>query len=205
MFISIVEGRAKLTEQGNFLPAAQKLKKIDKTKGKAAFETWLRFIYFTCDKESLYKNYLPSERDQKVQEMLFPDKSVTYFKKITGLEAVRKIYIEMSMSFKEKLYTRLLRDVEEMLERVSKVELTKSARVKGKRDVTFFSETEGKEVTENVWVDVIIKIDNSDEKIKAMDTLDKILKREVILKKALKEEKIEEDLKKASQQRLFDM
>ena len=204
MFIEIIEGKARLTEQGIALPAVQKLKKIDKTKGKASFEMWLRFIYFTCDIESIYKNYLPTERDKKVQEMLFPDKSVTYFKKIAGLEQVRAIYIEMSMSFKERLYVRALKDIEEMLERVSKVELTKNARVQGKRDITFFSEKEGKEVTENVYVDVMVRLDNSEEKIKSMDVMDKLLKREVILKKALKEERIESDLKKASEKRLFD-
>ena len=204
MFIEIIEGKARLTEQGIALPAAQKLKKIDKTKGKASFEMWLRFIYFTYDKESIYKNYLQQESKIKVVEMLFPEKSITYFEKIAGLKAVVAIYVEMTYTFKELLYRRLLSDIESMLDRLSKVELTRSSRVKGQRDITFFSEKEGKEVTENVHVDVMVKLDNSDEKIKAMDTLDKLLKREVVLKKALKEEQIEADLKKASDKRLFD-
>lgn len=204
MFIKISEGRAKLTSQGETLPAVKKLYKIDKTRGKASFSMWCLYLYHCYDRESIYKNYTPAEREKKVVETLFPGKSVTYFRKVTGLQAVADLYIDMSYSFKEKLYRRLLTDIDEMLDRVSKVELTKSARVKGKRDITFFSEKEGKEVTENVWVDVMIKIDNSDEKIKAMDILDKLLKREVVIKKALKEEQIESDLKKASQQRLFD-
>ena len=204
MFIEIIEGKARLSEQGIALQGVQKLKKIDKTKGKASFAMWLRFIYFTCDKDSIYRNYLPEERKKKVVEMLFTDKSVTYFEKIAGLKAVVDIYVEQSYTFKELLYRRLLSDIEVMLDLLSKVELTRSARVTGKRDVTFFSETEGKEVTENVHVDVMVKLDNSEEKIKAMDTLDKLLKREVVLKKALREEQVEADLKKASDKRLFD-
>ena len=115
-----------------------------------------------------------------------------------------EMYIEMTYTFKELLYRRLLADIESMLDRLSKIELTKSVRVKGARDITFYSTELKKNVTENVDLDVRISIDNSEEKLKAMDTLDKLLKREVILKKALKEEQIEADLQKASDKRLFD-
>lgn len=204
MYITIVEGKAKLSEQGKALPVVKRVHRIDRTKGKRAFESWMRFVYYAYDKESIYKNYLPKEREKKVVESIFPDRNVTYFKTLAGMKALIDDYIERSYTFKELLYRRLLGDVEEMLERLSKIELTKSVRVKATRDVTFYSPTEKKEITEHVPIDVVVKVDNSEEKIKAMDTLDKLLKREVVLKKALKEEQIEADLEKASQKRMFD-
>lgn len=120
------------------------------------------------------------------------------------MKALIDFYIESTYTFKELLYRRLLHDVEEMMDKLSKIELTKTVRLKRDIDVTFFSKTEKKEVTENIKVDMRISVDNSEEKIKAMDTLDKLLKREVILKKALKEEQIEAELQKASARRQFD-
>lgn len=204
MFIGIKDGIAVCNEQGMGLPLVRKLYMRDKTRHKKSFETWMRFIYYAYDKDSIYRNYLPKEREKKVVEMLFPDRTVTYFKQIAGLQAVVDLYVEMSYTFKELLYRRLLADVEVMLDRVSKIELTKTARVQGARDITFYSKELKKEITEMIDLDVRVSLDNSDEKIKAMDTLDKLLKRENILKRALKEEQIEADLKKASDKRLFD-
>jgi hypothetical protein len=204
MFISIIEGKAKVSKEGLAIPIVKKVYSRDKSTGKASFERWMRFIYYAYDKNSLYRNYLPQEREKKVVEMLFPDKTVTYFKTLPGMKELIEFYIESSYSFKELLYRRLLNDVEVMMDRLSKIELTKTTRVKGQRDVTFFSKTEKKEVTETLDLNVRVTIDNSEEKIKAMDTLDKLLKREVTLKKALKAEAIEDELKKASERRLFD-
>ena len=204
MYIELKEGKAVVNQQGMCLPLVKKVHKNDKTKGKRAFESWMRFVYFAFDKESIYKNYLPKEREKKVVEAMFTDKNVTYFRNIAGLNAVIDDYVERSYTFKELLYRRLLSDIEGMLDRLSKIELTRTARVQGSRDITFYSDELGKEITQKVDLNVRVTLDNSEEKIKAMDTLDKLLKREVILKKALKEEQVEADLQKASNKRLFD-
>ncbi len=204
MFINIKDGKAIVSSDGLALPLVKKVYSRDKVKGKASFETWMRFIYYAYNKESIYRNYLPKEREKKVVEALFPDKSVTYFKTLAGMSQLIEFYIESSYTFKELLYRRLLNDVEQMMDRLSKVELSKTVRLKQSRDITFFSKTEKKEVTETIDIDMRISVDNSEEKIKAMDTLDKLLKREVILKKALKEEQIEAELSKARAQRMFD-
>ena len=204
MFISIKDGKAIVSQDGLALPLVRKVYSRDKVKGKASFETWMRFIYYSYNKESIYRNYLPKEREKKVVEALFPDRKVSYFKNIPGMKALMDFYIESTYTFKELLYRRLLNDVEQMMDRLSKVELNKTVRLKQSRDITFFSKTEKKEVTETIDIDMRISVDNSEEKIKAMDTLDKLLKREVILKKALKEEQIEAELTKAKAQRMFD-
>ncbi len=204
MFISIKDGKAIVSQDGLALPLVRKVYSRDKVKGKASFETWMRFIYYSYNKESIYRNYLPKEREKKVIEALFPDRSISYFKNIPGMKALIEFYIESTYTFKELLYRRLLNDVEQMMDRLSKVELSKTVRLKQSRDITFFSKVEKKEVTETIDIDMRISVDNSEEKIKAMDTLDKLLKREVILKKALKEESIEAELAKAKAQRMFD-
>ena len=204
MFITIKDGKAKFSEQGMNLPVVKKLYVKDKTSGKKSFDMWGRFIYYVHDKESIYRNYLPKEREKQVVDSMFPDKSVSYFKGIAGLQAVIDTYVEMGLTFKELLYQRLLSDVEAMLDKVSRIELTKTARVQGARDVTFYSERLKEEITEKIDLNVRVTLDNSEEKIKAMDTLDKLLKREVILKNALREEQVAADLKKASDKRMFD-
>jgi len=203
MFIDIIEGKAVVSEEAMSVPIFQKVYKIDKAKGKKSFDLWMRFVYSAYSKESIYHNYLPKEREKRVVENMFPDKSVSYFKGIAGMKQLIEFYIESTYTFKEKLYLRLLNDVEEMMERLSKIELTKITRVKGKKDITFYSEKVKEDITESIDIDVRISIDNSEEKIKAMDTLDKLLKRESVLKKALKEEQIEADLEERKG-RLYD-
>ena len=204
MFVELNEGKAVLTSQGEAIPLVQKIRKQDKTKNKKAFETWIRFLFFAYDKESIYRNYLPKEREKKVVEMHFPDKTVNYFKNIANLPALADEYVKMTYTFKELLYRRLLSDVEEMMDTLSKVELTKMSRIKVDKEVTFYSEKAKENITDKIKFDVRIKIDNIAEKIRAADMLEKLLKREEILKTKLKEEQMEAATKKVSQRRLYD-
>ena len=202
--IKIEKGEALLSDQFKAIPIVRKVFLRDKAKGKASFKMWMRYVYYAYSKDSIYKNYLPREREGKVVDTIFPTKTVTYFKSIAGMKQLIDFYIEASYSFKELLYRRLLIDVEQTMDRLSKVELTTTSRVKGKRDITFFSKTEKANVTETVDIDVRISIDNSAEKEKSMVLLDKLLERETKLKKALKEEEIQNQLKEASSRRLYD-
>lgn len=204
MFIEIIEGKAVISEQGLAQPYVQKVYKLDKTRGKKVFDMWMRFVYFSYSKDSIYRNYLPKEREINVVNALFPDKTVTYFKKITGMGILIERYIDLNYTFKEKLYRRLLHDIEEMQESTSLVPLTKTVRVKEKKEVTFFSIVEEQEVTEIVMFDIRITIDNSVKKLIAIDTLEKLLIREGILKKKLKEEQIEMSTAKQQKRRMFD-
>ena len=204
MFISIAEGKAVVDKQGMAQPFVQKVYKSDKSKGKKSFDSWMRFVFFAYAKESIYRNYLPEERERQVVLALFPNKTVTYFKTITGMKEFISKYINLTYTFKEKLYRRLLEDIEEMQDAASKIPLTKTVRVKGNRDITFYSRVEDQDVTESVDLDVRVTIDNTVEKLKAIDTLEKLLKREEILKKKLKEEEIEMAAQKKMQRRMFD-
>jgi hypothetical protein len=204
MFITISDGKAVVNEEGMALPFVLKVYKSDKTHNKAKFELLMRFVYHAYSKDSIYRNYLPKEREQKVVETLFPDKKLKYFKESPGMSILIKEYISMTYTFKELLYRRLLIDIEQMMDRLSKIELTKTARVKGRREIDIYVDEIGKSIKKEVDLDVRISIDNSEEKIKAMDILDKLLKREAMLKKALQEEKIEAQMKKQSEQRMFD-
>jgi len=204
MFIEIIEGKAVVSEQGMALPSVQSVYKLDKSKGKKTFNNWMKFMYYAYAKDSIYRNYLPAERERKVVEAMFPDKSVKYFKSIEGMAVLIEKYIDMTYTFKEKLYRRLLQDVEEMQEEMSRVPLKKTVRVKQDKDVKFYSRVEEQEITETVSFDVRVTIDNTPEKLKAMDNLEKLLIREEILKKKLKEEQIEMDTAKKNQRRQFD-
>lgn len=204
MFISIKEGKAVVNEQGMAQPFVKKVYKNDKSKGKKSFESWMRFVFYSYSKESIYRNYLPEDRERHVVLALFPDKSVTHFKTIIGMKELISKYVDITYTFKEKLYRRLLQDIEEMMDAASKIPLVKTTRVKGAREITFFSRVEEQDVTELVDLDVRVTIDNTVEKLKAIDTLEKLLKREEILKKKLKEEEIEMAAQKKTERRMFD-
>jgi len=204
MFISLVEGKAVVNEQGMELAIVKKVYKADKSNHKVSFEKWMRFVYHVWHRDSIYRNYMPKEREKKVVTMVFPDKTVSYFKGISGMKDLIDVYIDMCYSFKEKIYIRLLNDIEVMMDKLSKIELTKTARVIGEKEVTWYSKKTEKEETETIPLSVRVTIDNSEEKIKAMDVIDKLLKREAVLKEALKKEQIENDLKKTSLTRQFD-
>ena len=203
-WITIVEGKAVVSPEGMSLPLVQKVYKVDKKKGKPSFEVWMRFLFFAFFKDSIYINYLPREREQKVVETIFPDKSVTYFHKITGMDQLIKFTIGSTYTFKEKLYRRLLEDIEDEMDRLSKIKSERMARVKGNREIRFVSSITQEEVKEIVPLDVMVKIDNSEEKLKSMDVIDKLMKREKLLKEELKKEEIARNLEESSGRYKFD-
>lgn len=203
MFLELVEGEVIVNEQGMDHPAVKKLYASDKKKGKPAFKKAMKFIYYVYHKDSIYRNYLPHKRELKVIEVMFPGAHVNEFIRDPKIKAVISAYVDANYTFKEKIYKRLLKDIEDMMEKVSKVPLTKTTRVKQARDVSFFCKECKKEITQNIEVNANLVIDNSEEKLKAMDVLEKLLNRETILKKQLKEE--EQNLKIAkSAGYLFD-
>ena len=203
MFLELLEGEIKVTEQGKALKEYKELRAADKTKGKTSLKKHLRFIYFAYHKKSIYRNYLPRERERKVKEALFPEDRIDYFLGNARSQRLAKVLIETSYTFKEKLYRKLLLDVEDMQRRVSDVEMTRVVRIRSPREVTFFSKTLKQEVRETIDLDVRMTVDNSEEKFKALELLEKLLKKEEILKKKLKEEEIEM-LTASGGKRLFD-
>lgn len=203
MFLELAEGEVKVTEQGKALKEVQELRKSDRTKNKQAFKKWLRFIYFSYDKKSIYRNYLPNEREKAVKDALFPDDTLHYFTRNPKLQNVAKLLVELSYTFKEKLYRKLLIDIEDMLERVSDVQMTRTVRITAPKEIEFYSETLKGQVKERVNIDTRIIVDNSEEKFKALELLEKLLKKEEILKDKLKAEEIELRTD-GSQKRMFD-
>ena len=202
--IKIVEGKAVMTDQAWAIPLVNSIYNNDRKSQKVSFEMWMRFVYFAYDKKSIYRNYLPEEREKKVVEMLFPDKTVEYFLKKKDMKAFIRFYIESTYSFKEILYRRLLQDIEDMMDRVSKVPMVKKVKVAGDKEVSFYSQIEKKTVKETIKINSYINVDNSEQKLKSMVLLDKLLEREVKLKKALKEEEIANELEKQRVARMFD-
>ena len=203
MFLELVDGEIIVSEQGLSLKEVQALKKSDRHPGKPSYKKWLRFIYFAYHKKSIYRNYLPREREKKVKEALFPDEKLAYFLSNTKVQTVAKVLIELSYTFKEKLYRTLLGDIEDMMERVSKVEMTRTARITAPKKLKFYSESLKTNVEEVVNIDTRLVVDNSEEKFKALELLEKLLKKEEILKDKLKQEEIELRTEQG-QKRLFD-
>ena len=56
VFIQIKDGKAKVSEQGMGMPVVKQVYKRDKSTGKASFEKWMKFVFHSYDKNSIYKN-----------------------------------------------------------------------------------------------------------------------------------------------------
>jgi hypothetical protein len=192
-------GDVKISEQGMSLPEAKAIWNMDKHKGKPFFNRVITFTYYVHNKGSIYRRMSPSQREQKVMAVYFPDVRDRSMDDPRVKDFI-KTYNYLTKSNKERIRDAMLRDLDEMAVKLSKIKFTKEKKVN--QDVFTHCPHCQKDVTVNV--DMRIDIDNTEEKLKAMKVIEEIISREETIKKKIDQERLVEKGKEASIQRKFD-
>ena len=203
MFLEIELDKVKVNEQGHTLKEVKALRSSDKTRDKRFFKDAITYVYYTYNKNSIFKNLLPDQRAKKVCEVFLPKRKPTDFESNVRVKDVIVLYNELSKSFKETIREKILSDIQDMMEKVANVPLTKVQRVKRTVNVEFFCDQCSAKHTQDVTIDTRLTIDNTAEKYQALDMVEKLLARESDVMKKIKEEEVDKK-KNIEIKRMFD-
>jgi hypothetical protein len=125
-------------------------------------------------------------------------KKIGEFEASAGFDDFVKWYLDFTKTYKEKMYSNHLADIETMAENISKISFTKKKRI-----IRTIKVKVGKD-----WfdadVDTELEVDNTEEKLAAMDLMTRLIEKEEYLKKKIQEEYIK-DSKKQAERRMFDI
>jgi hypothetical protein len=195
--LELRDEQVKLIEGTEGLPQIKKFKsKI--MQRKKFFDDSLCYIFYMHSRKSVFRGMLPKERKQKIFDTFFPSRKIGEFEASAGFDDFVKWYLDFTKTYKEKMYSNHLADIETMAENISKISFTKKKRI-----IRTIKVKVGKD-----WfdadVDTELEVDNTEEKLAAMDLMTRLIEKEEYLKKKIQEEYIK-DSKKQQERRLFDI
>ena len=175
MIFEYENNKVSLLPEALTLPVVAALRESDKTKGKAFYHMWIKYIYFAYRNEGIYNNqFLTTRKRMTCVNQLKKDDN--YWKTIEGNDLVMALinwYQKYSKEKEEQLLDALDKDIDTYLEYLKDIPYTKSIKVEETVDEelkSYFKEE-----------------DNSTEKMKAIkNSRDLILYRKE-LKKLVKE------------------
>lgn len=193
------------TESGEILLAKEAedydvVKKMKKSTSKKGFEDFCKYVYHTYSLVHPLSSLLPEQRMRRVSTEYLSDAKYWEIEKSNKTaSAFIDQFIQDSYSRNERFYFMLSKDMEHFRKYLSEIPFTKKQKISKEVDITF--EYNGEDVTKGVFVSTIIEIDNSKEKIDALQKANNLLKLEKDLRKQIMEEKVEA---KKSTGRIFD-
>ena len=189
--VELIEGAEALPQVKKFRTGIMQREKF--------FRDSLKYLYYMYSRKSTFSQMLPEDRKKKIFETFFPSEVKDKFDASKAFITFKDWYFEFSKSYKEKMYENHLADIEEMAVNISKIKFIKKKKII--REIQVKCPKKGDYV--KVDIDTEIEIDNTQEKLNAMDLMTRLIEKEEFLKKKIHEEYIKES-KKQKQRRLFD-
>lgn len=191
------EEKVELIPPSSSLPIVKKL--IEEYKDdKELLQKIYVYVFNVYSRESLFTEFTPEERRDRVCLDLF-DNTIRseYFEKNKIVKEFIDLFIDMTLSSVERDHERCKRDIEELHNYISEIPFNKKQRIK--RTIAFKDDETGKDLIKEV--DIVVDIDNSEEKIKAIGVREKLYGLDQKLRKLVEVEKIEREL---SAKTMFD-
>lgn len=195
--LRLKDERVELIIEAEGLPQVGEFRKSIMSR-KKFFDDCMRFIYYMYSRNSVFRDILPKEREEKIMDTFFPKRTSVDFTRSDGFNKFVEWYLDFTKSYKERMYENHLSDIEEMAINISKISFTKKKKILRTVNVKV-----GKEYMD-VDIDTEIIVDNTEEKLKAMDLMTRLIEKEEFLKKKITEEYIK-GTKKGMERRLFDI
>lgn len=192
-FLEMKDGVVSPTEEGNIIPAVQRLYNSDKTEGKKFFKDCLLYVFLVYNQEGVYKDRFENFRKKMVIERHLPKRNVGDFENNLRVVDLINEYLDRQMTKTERFLYQLEKDMEGLLNRVSNVPYTKIVKAK-------IPHVNGDGETTMIPADV--EIDNSAEKENAIKLGERMIDYGEKLRNKILKEKVDE--KKSLGQRLFD-
>lgn len=165
-------GDIDISDDGMKLEAFRKLYNDDKTQGKSYFKKVLKYIYHCYKKEHALHNLTWNMREEKVLNEYFDGEGVRYLKANKYFDSCIEQYKECEYTLNQLTYERIKEDLYDLKKHISNIKFFKKQKVK--QSIT----VQTSQGEEEVFIDMEIEIDNSEEKIKALNNMAKLLELE---------------------------
>lgn len=193
----IENGEVKVTDDGMCLPEVQALYKTDNThSSKPFFKKCITYIYWGYKKDGEWANHLPKKRLEMASKLA--EVSLQDIKNNAKVQAVIKVYIENQTTLTERLYLGVKKDIEEILEMINNIPFERDIKVEMMIDIP---EYEGSDRMIKYPIKQWVRVDNSEEKEKAIRRVEKLIELEEKLRKKIIKEYQENKVFKG---RMFD-
>lgn len=184
------EEKVELIPPSTSLPITKKL--IEEYKNdKDILQKIYVYVFNVYSRDSLFAEFTPQERKDRVCLDLFENTiKPEYFEQNKIIKEFIDLFIDMSLSAVERDHERCKKDIEELHNYISEIPFNKKQRIK--RTIVFKDEETGKDLIKDV--DIVIDIDNSEEKIRAIGVREKLYGLDQKLRKLVEVEKIDREL-----------
>jgi hypothetical protein len=184
------EPRVDITKEGMQLPEVIALYKTDKTRdSKSFFKKCITYIYYTYNPDGMFKNILPSLKRKKVCETFLKGTDWKELEDNRLIQDVIRIYIDYCTTPTEKLIFGVIRRIDELLQRLDNIPLTRKIKIEIEHDGTKHTQ--------------MVDVDNSEESARTLKLAKELIEYQELLKKKLKTEK-DESKKKEEDKYLFE-
>lgn len=172
------------------LPVVKKL--LEEYKDVNLLQKIFVYVYNTYHRESIYNEYTINERKDRICLDLFENKiRPEYFEDNKIIKDFIDLFVEMTMTAVERDHERCKKDIEDLHLHISSIPFIYKKTIT--RNVSFENPNKKGEIKIEE-VDVVIDIDNSEEKIKALNTREKLYALDQKLRKLVEVEKVEKEL-----------
>lgn len=199
-FIVNNNGNIEVTKEGMQLPPVKHLWNKDKTKDRMFFHNAITFIYWAYTADSIFSNMLETARYQKVALLYCNEDDHTKFTENPRVKAVIDLYVELSYSALEHSSMKLRKDLEAIHRKLDDIPFEREAKIDVEVMIPIAKDKPEELVPHTIRTTMMI--DNSEEKIKVINMVDKLYTLEDRISTRLKKERKEK--KKTEGRALFD-
>jgi hypothetical protein len=178
--------------EAQYEPVFVFLRSQDKTRDKRKYNEQLKYLYFMYKREGEYSERLLSDRRRIIEVNHLNEQTGEDIENDEAFIGVRKFYLEEQFTLTENTYFALEADIDNLVRHINSI--PHSTREEVKVDIVVpnyhVEDLEPKDIR-TVTIKKMINRNNSEEKLKAMDGIKKLLLFKEDLKELIKKEKVE--------------
>jgi hypothetical protein len=199
-FLSIDNEQVVVLPEAMLLDSVKRLHCMDHHTGKPWFSACCKYTYFMYKKGGIFQNMLPEQRATRIcSEILKGKYEPKEFELNSACKEMIGEYLRLQYTPNELLYEGIKSDIEGLLQRIRQIPFVRKEWHEVNAELP---DQEG--ILSKQRVKVLVEMDNSEEKNKAIRLADSLLDYEAKLRSKISQE-TKEDRKKKSSKRLFEI
>lgn len=168
------------------------LRSQDKTRDKRIYKEKLLYLFFMYKREGEYSERILSDRKRIVESRYLKELKAEEIEKDEAFIGVRQFYLEEQFTLTENTYFAVEEDIDNLIRHINSIPYNKREKIKVNITVPKYDiEDLPEDKLETKTVEKEVNVNNSEEKLKAMESLQKILKWKQDLKEMIKKERTE--------------
>lgn len=147
------------------------LRDKDSTEDKRFYNNALSYVYHVYKKDHFFHNLSINERKTRACELYMHLNDYKKYENNSRVKDLIKLYISLEYSQNEWTYQTIKNDINDMRQSINLIPLTKVIKFEQKVDVDVPSGEEGKTIMRTVLVKKDVVVDNTKERMGALDRL----------------------------------